>query len=165
LQWLRESELPAAAVAMLLARDPHQQLYASENCIYGVFADLGREIEGSTDQLAQLRFLMTERLLISGRHRAVNSVESARQCLERGARRLPHVAALLELIVEHAADGIDHLTDRLAIELDQIEDGLTLTITPEQRPAYWAHPPDWRQGASSTRQPAHPVPPHGTSGP
>jgi zinc transporter len=133
LQWLRESELPAAGIAMLLARDPHQQLHASENCIYGVFADLSREIEGSTDQLAQLRFLMTERLLISGRHRAVNSVESARQCLERGERRLPHVAALLELIVEHGADGIDRLTDRLAIELDEIENGLTLTIPPEQR--------------------------------
>ena len=133
IQWLRETDLPAGGLATLIARDKRQQLHTSETCTYGVFSDLARQIEGSTDQLTQLRFLMTERLLISGRHQAVNSVESARQVLERGERRLPHVAALLELIVEHVADGIDHLTDDLAEELDEIESDLTLDISAQQR--------------------------------
>jgi zinc transporter len=133
IEWLRESKLPAAGVAMLVARDKRQQLHTSETCTYGVFSDLARHIGGSTDQLSQLRFFMTERLLISGRHRAVNSVEAARQALENGERRLPHVAALLELIVEHAADGIDHLTDELADQLDEIENSLTLKITADER--------------------------------
>jgi zinc transporter len=133
IQWLREADLPAGGLAVLIARDRRQQLHTAEACTYGVFSDLARQIDGSTDQLTQLRFLMTERLLISGRHHAVNSVESARQALERGERRLPHVAALLELIVEHAADGIDHLTNELADELDEIESSLTLDISAQQR--------------------------------
>jgi zinc transporter len=133
IQWLREMDLPPVAVATLLARDKRQQLHTSETCIYGVFTDLTRQVGGSTDQLTQLRFLMTERLLISGRHHAANAVEGARRVLEQGERRLPHVAALLELIVEHAADGIEHLTDELADELDEIEGNLSLTITPRER--------------------------------
>jgi zinc transporter len=132
-QWLRDLDLPPVAIAVLLARDKRQQLHTSEHCIYGVFADLTRQLGGSTDQLTQLRFVMTERLLISGRHHAANAVEKARRVLEQGERRLPHVAALLELIVEHAADGIERLTDDLADELDEIESNLSQTITPRER--------------------------------
>src|SRR5262249_31793926 len=82
---------------------------------------------------SQLRFIMTERLLISGRHRAVNSAESARQAIERGECHLTHVAALLELIVQHAADGIDRLTDELADELDESEDRLSQNVTSQER--------------------------------
>jgi zinc transporter len=132
--WLRElAGLPTAAVNLMLGRDKHQQLHTTESCTYGVFADLLRDIGGTLDELSQLRFIMTERLLISARHRAVNSAEAARQAIERGECHLTHVAALLELIVQHAADGIDRLTDDLADELDTIEDQLSLNVTSHQR--------------------------------
>src|SRR5215469_17347577 len=70
--WLRQVDLPAAAVNLMLARDKHQQLHTTESCTYGVFADLLRDIAGTADELSQLRFIMTERLVISARHRAVN---------------------------------------------------------------------------------------------
>ncbi|MFZ0836336.1 MAG: CorA family divalent cation transporter, partial [Xanthobacteraceae bacterium] len=94
--WLRQVDLPAAAVSLMLARDKHQQLHTTESCTYGVFADLLRDIGGAADELTQLRFIMTERLVISARHRAVNSAEAARQALERGECRVTHAAALLE---------------------------------------------------------------------
>jgi zinc transporter len=133
IEWLRTADLPAAGLALLLGRDKHQQLHTTESCTYGVFADFVRQIGGPADDIAQLRFVMTERLLISGRHRKVNSAESARQALERGECRLTRVAGLVELIVEHAADGIDRLTAELAEELDEIEDGLSLNVTPRER--------------------------------
>jgi len=122
--WLTAADMPAPAVAMLMSRDRHQQLHMGDNCIYGIFADHVRRIDGSSDEIGHLRFYMTERLLVSGRHHPLTSVESARKAIERGGRRLPHVAALLELIVDHVADAIDQMADELAIELDQIEDGL-----------------------------------------
>ena len=51
--------------------------------------------------------MMTEQILISGRHRALSAVEAARQEISCGTLRLPNVAALLELIVEHVVDTID----------------------------------------------------------
>ncbi|AMN41576.1 CorA family divalent cation transporter [Rhodoplanes sp. Z2-YC6860] len=122
--WLGSMDLPSAGLATLLTDNPHQQLHFGESLIHGVFADLLRNIDGASNDIGHLHFMMTDRLLISGRHHALSSVQCAREQIERGACRLPHVAALLELIVEHLADGIDDATDRLAIELDQVEDGL-----------------------------------------
>ncbi|HEY4404611.1 MAG TPA: CorA family divalent cation transporter [Xanthobacteraceae bacterium] len=124
--WVRAADLPAAAAELLLSRDTHQQLHAADGFIYGLFADLVQGIEGCGEDIGHLRFLMTERLLISGRRQALSSVASARTTLERGGRRLPHVAALLELIVEHMGDAMDRLVDGLASELDHIEDSLAL---------------------------------------
>lgn len=46
------------------------------------------------------------------------------KAIERGGQRLPSVAALLELIVEHVASAVDRLADKLSAELDKIEEGL-----------------------------------------
>lgn len=119
--WLSHADLPPAAVATMLSRDRHQQLHATDSFIYGIFADLVRRIDKVTDEVGHLRFIMTDRLLISGRHHALASAESARIAIETGRCKLPHVAALLEMIVEHVADGIDQISDNLANELDRIE--------------------------------------------
>ena len=133
-EWLRAAELPARALAMMLSRDRHQQLHANEDCIYGIFADFMTRIEGPGDEIGHLRFIMTERLLVSGRHHALCSVEWTRETIERGGRRLPHVAALLDLIVEHVGDAIDQLADKLATDLDEIESNLTLGRHSAERP-------------------------------
>jgi zinc transporter len=132
--WVRAAELPAAAAALFLSHDTHQQLHAVDDCIYGIFADLAQHIEGCGDDTAHLRFVMTERLLLSGRHHALSSAALARETIERGGRRLPHVAALLELIVEQVGDAIDRLVDKLAVEIDHIEDSLALRTHDVERP-------------------------------
>jgi len=132
-QWLKSSDLPATGIATLLSNNPHQQMHVTDGLIHGVFADLLRNIEGASNDIGHLHFLMTDRLLISGRHHALASVQCARESIERGACHLPHVAALLELIVEHLADGIDDAAERLATELDRVEDGLAEGTTSDAR--------------------------------
>jgi zinc transporter len=123
-EWLGATKLPAAALTMMLSRDRHQQLHAVESCICGTFADFVTRLEGPGDDIGHLRFFMTERLLVSGRHHALCSAEWTRETIEQGRRRLPRVASLLELIVEHVGDAIERLADKFATDLDQIESNL-----------------------------------------
>src|SRR5262249_28661258 len=55
---------------------------------------------------------------------ALTCTQATRTALTDGERKLTHVAALLELLVEHVADGIDTVADDLGAELDEIEDDL-----------------------------------------
>ena len=123
-QWLAEAGLPEPAVVAMLSHDHHQQLHAAGGVVYGILADLVREIHGAGDEVGYLHFIMTDRLLVTGRHRSLCAVEAARTTLEAGTTRLTHSASLLELIVEHVADGIDGVADGLTAGLDDIEDQL-----------------------------------------
>src|SRR5215468_3401829 len=81
-------ELPPPALALLLSHDTHQQLHATEHCTFGVLADLVRRIDEGGDDVGHLRFVMTERLLLSARRQALKSCALARETLEHGKRRL-----------------------------------------------------------------------------
>jgi zinc transporter len=123
LQWLASAELqtPVPARALLLSKDTYQQLHTSEDSVYGVISDLLRDIGEATDETGYLRFVMTERLLVSGRHHALCAVDATRRALEDG-HRIDSVAALLETIVENVADTMDRIADRIARSLDEIEE-------------------------------------------
>ena len=56
------TDLPKAAVDLLLSVGEHQQLHGDDACIYGVFADLVYRLEGLTDELGLLHFVATEKL-------------------------------------------------------------------------------------------------------
>jgi len=86
-EWLATLHLPAPARELLLSKDNFQQLHAIDDCIYGVFSDLVREIDESTEQTGFLRFIMSERLLISGRHQALCSVDAMRHMPEDFLRK------------------------------------------------------------------------------
>ena len=62
------SYFPAAARELLVAADDHQQLNASEACLFGVFPDLVFGLDGATDEIGFLHFAMIENLLVTGRH-------------------------------------------------------------------------------------------------
>lgn len=133
-QWLGAAGLPEPAVAMMLSHDPHQQLHVAGSYVYGALADLVQEIHGASDEVSYLRFLMTDRFLVTGRHHALCAVEAARTTILAGTVRLAHCASLLELIVEHLADTIDTFADDLAAKLDEIEDQLAVrSIGPARR--------------------------------
>jgi zinc transporter len=132
-RWLAAApDLPDAARAVLLCPDHHQQLHATDTCVYGVFADLVRHLDRPSEETGHLSFVMTERQLISGRHHALHAVEAARQALQTG-RKLPNVASLLELIVENAADAYDQIADEFAVELDGIEERILVSATRNDR--------------------------------
>jgi zinc transporter len=115
-QWLASAELqtPAPARGLLLSNDNYQQLHATDDSVYGVISDLMRDIAEATEETGYLRFIMTERFLISGRHHALCAVDATRRALE-GGRRIESVAALLETIVENVADAMDRISDRIAV--------------------------------------------------
>uniref|UniRef100_UPI00195408A8 hypothetical protein n=1 Tax=Streptococcus pneumoniae TaxID=1313 RepID=UPI00195408A8 len=63
--WLDDaSGLPEPALALMRGADRHQQLHAVDGCIYGVIADLVRDLSRVTHQIGHLRFAMTERRMI-----------------------------------------------------------------------------------------------------
>jgi zinc transporter len=123
LQWLAQADLhaPEQGRALLLSKDTYQQLHTADDSVYGVISDLLRDINEATEETGYLRFLMTERILISGRHHALCAVDATRRALEAG-RRIDSVAALLETIVENVADTMDTIADRIAAALDEIEE-------------------------------------------
>ena len=123
LQWLASADLgiPAQSRAILLSNDNYQHLHATEDCVHGVISDLMRDIAETTEETGYLRFVMTEKLLLSGRHHALAAVEATRRALE-GGRRIESVAALLETIVEQVADTMDRMSDRIGQSLDEIEE-------------------------------------------
>lgn len=123
LQWLAAADIqvPTQARALLLSKDTYQQLHTTDDSIYGVISDLLRDIAEATEETGYLRFLMTEQLLLSGRHHALCAVDATRRALEDG-HRIESVAALLETIVEKVADTMDRVADRIAVALDEIEE-------------------------------------------
>lgn len=125
LHWLASEELqaPAEARSLLLSKDNYQQLHVAGDSVYGVISDLMRDIAETTEETAYLRFVMTERILISGRHHALCAVDVTRRALE-GGHRIESIAALLETIVENVADEMDRVSDRIAQSLDEIEERL-----------------------------------------
>src|SRR5262249_52414093 len=123
-RWLEEAGLPPPAMAMMLSHDQHQQLHVAGSYVYGALADLLQEIHGISDEVGYLRFIMTDRFLVTGRHHSLCAVEATKATIEAGSIRLPHCASLLELIIEHLADTIDSIADELETKLDEIEDQL-----------------------------------------
>jgi zinc transporter len=119
--WLAAADIPAPARDLLVSHDNYQQLHTIDGCIYGVFSDLVRDIDEVTEETGFLRFAMTERLLISGRHQALCAVDATRRVLESG-HRVDSVAALLEKIVDEVADTMDRMADKIGSELDTTEE-------------------------------------------
>ena len=77
--------------------------------------------------------MLTERLLVSGRHQALCAVDATRRVLE-GGHRVETVAALLEKIIDEVADTMDRMADKIGTDIDDIEEQvLAGDIKPEMR--------------------------------
>ena len=70
--------------ALLLSKDNYQQLHTVDDCVYGVISDLLRDVGEATEDTGYLRFVMTEQILVSGRHHALCAVDATRRALEAG---------------------------------------------------------------------------------
>ena len=79
--------------------------------VYGVISDLLRDVSEAAEETGYLRFVMTERMLVSGRHHALASVDAG---MAYAGVEIESVAALLETIVENVADTMDRISDRIA---------------------------------------------------
>jgi len=121
-KWLAASMLiPKPGIERLISKDDAQQLVPLGDCIAGVFFDLVHDFDRATDDFGLVRFVLTDRVLITGRRRALSSVEAVRQRFEAGHRYASPVD-LVTAIVEQIAATIDVMVEELAAEIDSIED-------------------------------------------
>jgi len=122
-QWLVASplDLPGPAKALFLSKDNFQQMHTADDTVYGVISDLLRAIDRVTEETGYLRFVMTERLLLSGRHQALCAVDATRRVLESG-HRIGSAAELFETIVEYVAETMERVADGVEQKLDALEE-------------------------------------------
>src|SRR5262245_18390985 len=119
--WLKQhAPISAAAQEVLLGPDEHLRLDLRQDEFAGVLPDLRREFAQASMEFGRLRFVMTERMVISARRHPLHSIEFTRRSIEEGDR-FPTPMSLLDGIVEHFADAIARLAEEIADELDIIE--------------------------------------------
>ncbi len=77
---------PTSSLAreVLAGPDQHLRLDILGNEIVGVIPDLHQEFDAAGDDLVRLRFVMTERLLITSRQRPVHSIDINRRAIKFG---------------------------------------------------------------------------------
>jgi zinc transporter len=106
---------------VLAGPDRHLRLDILGKEIVGVLPDLHQEFARPGENLVRLRFVMTERLLITARQRPVHSIESNRRAIESG-KRFPTAISFLDAVIDQFADVIGRMAETLGDELDRAED-------------------------------------------
>jgi zinc transporter len=106
---------------VLAGPDRHLRLDILGQEIVGVVPDLHQEFAQPGQDLVRLRFVMTERMLITARQRPAHSVETNRRAIESG-KRFPTAMSFLDSIVDQFADAIVRMAEQLGDELDRAED-------------------------------------------
>ncbi len=120
--WLATSGLvPKAGIERLLSKDDAQQFLALGDCVAGAFFDLVHDFDRPTEEFGLVRFVLTGRVLITGRRRALSSVEAIRQQIEAG-QRFASPVELVTAIVEQIAMTIDVVVEEIGTEIDAVED-------------------------------------------
>ncbi len=114
---------PASSLAreVLAGPDQHLRLDVIGSEIVGVIPDLHQEWDAASDHLVRLRFVMTERLLITSRQRPVHSIDINRRAIEAG-KLFPTAVSFLDALIDEFADQVSHLADRLSAKLDTVEE-------------------------------------------
>ena len=106
---------------VLSGPDRHLRLDILGQEIVGVVPDLHQDFAQPGQDLVRLRFVMTERMLITARQRPAHSVETNRRAIESG-KRFPTAISFLDSIVDQFADAIARMAEHLGDELDRAED-------------------------------------------
>lgn len=106
---------------VLAGPDRHLRLDILGSEIVGVVPDLNQDFDQPGDDLVRLRFVLTERMLITARQRPVHSVERTRRAIDSG-KRFPTALSFLDAVIDQFADAIGRVAERLGDELDSAED-------------------------------------------
>src|SRR5262245_9946543 len=106
---------------VLGGQDRHLRLDILGQEIVCLMPDLRQEFAQPGEDLVRLRFVMTERMLITARQRPAHSVEISRRAIESG-KRFPTAMSFLDSIVDQFADAIARMAEQLGDELDRAED-------------------------------------------
>lgn len=120
--WVTEQPwLPAAAEEMFVSPESHQRLDHSAELAWGIAHDLVRDIASDSDLVGALYWIVGERLLVTGRRDALQSIRLAADALNRG-EVVEGPVALFEQIIEYIIDDVTRAVVRLMDETDSVED-------------------------------------------
>jgi zinc transporter len=120
---MSQAILPPQVKTMLVASGEHQQIDFNEEFLWGIFADVMREHNGSEHSIGHLRFALGPNFLLSARRHSLTSAEAARLEVEAG-RAITGPIALLETIIDHALAVINDRVQVLLSDIDSIEDNV-----------------------------------------
>jgi zinc transporter len=120
-QWVKGLGLPPEAVAEFAGEDIRPRIEHESGAVYGMFPEMSSEASSHSGRARLLRFIITERMIITGRHHPLQAVETLRGKIDRG-ELARHPAEILELIVEATVDHVQHDVNAMLVHVNTIED-------------------------------------------
>ncbi len=121
-EWIAtQNWLTDEAREILLSHDVHDRIETDEGQLAGLFVDAKLDFDGEDEEMAELRFVLADRILLTGRRRSLRSVENTRIAIERG-KLIESPLELLEEIVDRESDYMAKAANDLGREVDVIED-------------------------------------------
>lgn len=124
--------LPDEARDVLLSADTHDRIDIEGDVLAGAFVDLRLDFEHGTEEMAQLRFALSGRLLVTGRRQSLRSIEATRVAVGSG-RQVESAIELLEDIVDREADVMAQAATELGHAVDNVEDKILEGYSAEVR--------------------------------
>jgi len=116
-----QDALPPQAREVFLSKDRHPSLHWAGEALWGTLHDLRHEDQTTGMEATDLRFALWPQFLLTARHHPARSAMAVKDQTEKGAT-FEDSAALFERMLIAAADSIGEAAQRIAGELDQIED-------------------------------------------
>ena len=121
-EWIAGQDwLSDEAREILLSHEVHDRIETDEGQLAGLFVDAKLDFDGEEEEMAELRFVLADRILLTGRRRSLRSVENTRLAIERG-KMIETPLELLEEIVDRESDYMAKAANDLGREVDVIED-------------------------------------------
>ena len=118
--WIAQAPVSDAAREILAASDEHMRIDVFGSEIVGVLPDLHQEFARAGDDMVRLRFVMSERMLITSRRAPVHALEQTRRSMETGRRYRAPIAFLDGVIDQFAfADAVGQRAEAIENELDR----------------------------------------------
>jgi zinc transporter len=106
---------------VLVGPEEHLRIDLLGGEIVGVVPDLQQEIAEVSETIGRMRFVMTDRTLITSRRTPLHSVQTTKRAIEAG-KRFPMPVSFLDAVVDEFAAEVGRMAERLGNELDNIED-------------------------------------------
>jgi zinc transporter len=132
--WISQNaRLSDLAREILLGPEEHMRMDVLGPEIVGVVPDLQQEISQHTDAIVRLRFVMTDRVIVSARRTPLHSVETVRRAIDAG-KRFPTPVSFLDAVIDQFADAVGRMAEDLGNELDNIEDRVMHGGSADERP-------------------------------
>ena len=121
-EWIAGQDwLTDEAREILLSHEVHDRIETDEGQLAGLFVDAKLDFDGEDEEMAELRFVLADNILLTGRRRSLRSVENTRIAIERG-KLIESPLELLEEIVDRESDYMAKAANDLGREVDVIED-------------------------------------------